>query len=160
MENKITIPTGEVIAIGKLKVFQTKIFTHSIPTLSFIVAKKEGVYTASCLQLLLDASGKSDKEAVESLQNVCKDFLYTIFENNKDSAWTQLHELFTTDCINDFWNAYRHYQLNIYETGGNTESNIVNTLAKKVEELQKQIAEYEESKEEINVDVVAYEKVA
>lgn len=45
----IRVPTGEVVGIGKLKVFATKEFPHEIPTFSFLVAKADdGRFLASC----------------------------------------------------------------------------------------------------------------
>ena len=160
MKDKITIPTGEVTAIGKLKVFQTEQFNHNIPTLSFIVAKKGDVYTASCLHLLLDASAKTDIEAIENLKAVCEDYLTDIFKENENDAWEILHELFTSTCINEFWNGYRDFQLNLSEKNVNTESTMINYLTEKIKELEKQLAEYKETRKEINIDVVAYDRAA
>lgn len=160
MKREIRIPTGIVTAIGKFKVFRTEQFNYNIPTLSFIVAKKDGVFTASCLHLLLDASGKNDMEAIKSLQDACVDFLSDLFKQGDETAWEQLHDLFTADCISEFWNGYRDFQLNLSEKNVSTESTMVQVLTKKIEQLQKELDEYKEDPKEINIDVVSLDRAA
>lgn len=148
MKTKIIIPTGEVVGIGKLKVFTTKSFKFIIPTLSFIVARDGDCYIASCLHLLLDASAKNINDAVDRLCKVCEDFMISIFENNESDAWDQLHELFTSHCLTEFWDAYRDVQLNLSEKGINTDGTFINSLTSKIEEKNKEI---EKLKEELAV---------
>lgn len=159
MKEEIKIPTGLVVGIGKIKVFKTKQFPHNIPTLSFIVAKEGESYTASCLHLLLDATAKNENDAINSLRNVCCDFLSDLFSSGIDSAWEQLHELFTTDCVNEFWAGYRDCQLNLAEKGIDTSDSIIKSLTKRIKELKAELAQYEDSKKEIEIDVVEYDQV-
>lgn len=160
MKKEIKIPTGIVMAIGKFKVFQTEQFKYSIPTLSFIVARKDNVYTASCLHLLLDASGKNDVEAINNLRDACEEYLTDIFNEDEKNAWEQLHELFTADCIGEFWNGYRDFQLNLSEKNVSTDSTMVKFLTQRIEQLKKQLAEYEETRKEISIDVVSLDRAA
>ena len=160
MENKITIPTGEVIAIGKFKVFKTEQFPYTIQTLSFVVAKKNDVYTASCLHLVLDASAKNDIDAVVALQKVCQDFLLTIFNNNEDFAWEQINDLVQSESVIEYWNAYRSSQVILSKKGISTDGSYVDSLSKKIERLKKELKEYKASDNKIDIDVVEYDKVA
>ena len=170
MKLSIKIPTGEVVGIGKLKVFTTKSFQYKIPTLSFIVAKNNDRYTASCLHLLLDASAKTVQDSVEKLCKVCEEFMISLFSKDEKHAWEQLHELFTSHSAIDFWDAYRDIQLNLSERGINTDGTFINSLTSKIEEknqeirnLKKELAEFKKSKTEepdvIVIDVVSYDKV-
>lgn len=160
MKAEIKVPTGNVIGIGKLKIFTTKIFSHNIPTLSFIVSYNGDRYTASCLHLLLDASAKSDIDAVQRLSKVCEDYVIRLFEQGEESAWNQLHELFTADCISEFWNAYRDVQLNLAERGITTESSEIKTLQKMVEMYQEEINRLQNSEDsKLKIDVVSYERI-
>lgn len=159
MKTKITIPTGTVTAIGKFKVFKTEKFNFTIPVLTFIVAKKDDVFTASCIHLLLDASGKSEDEAISRLQKECGDYLCTIFNtNDKETAWEILRELFTSECATEFWNGYQEFKLFLSAKDIYTENTFINFLTKKIENLTQQIRMYssKEVLEPINIERVSY----
>ena len=138
----ITVLAGEVIGIGKLKIFATEDFSHIIPTLSFVVAKdNKGIFTATCIQLLIDGDGGTPNAAMKSMGAHVKDFLTTLFGNDKtkEQAWAQLHDLYQDSFAEPYWNAYRNVQLNLAEQGINTDSKtaVFNYIAK----LEKQIAD-------------------
>lgn len=159
MKKDITVPTGKVIGIGKLKVFTTEYFPYIIPTLSFIVAKDDtGSYTASCIHLLLDSSADNDREAVERLQQNCKSFLSDLFEQmDKDAAWNELHELVNSRCSEPFWKAYRDIQLNLSEKGIELKFEKEKFYEKRVKELESQIAVLKSIKASMDVRVVSYQ---
>ena len=157
METKITIPTGTVTAIGKFKVFKTEKFNYNIPVLVFIVAKKDDIYTASCLHLLLDASGKTENEAISRLQQVCGDYLSSIFKKDSKLAWDILEELFTSDCATEFWNGYERFKLYLSAKNVSMESNMEKYLLKRIQNLMEKIKKWNSSKDPINIDVVSYD---
>ena len=158
MKEDIIAPTGQVVGIGKLKVLTNNTFPYKIPTLSFIVTKSEdGIYTASCLHLLLDSCGANEKEAIKELGCTCTDFLKTIFHNNEISPWEQLHELFTMD-IPEWWNAYRDFQLNLAEKNVNTDNDFITALQKRIKELEKEIEEIKKDSS-LQLKIVDYEEL-
>lgn len=117
MSDSIETPIGVVVGIGKLKVFTIRNFPHPLPTLSFIVAKgNDGIYTATCIQLLLDYStASSPNEAIEGLSHDCSDFLNELFSDTstKYDAVTQLKELFKSPVADVWTHAYREAQIQL-----------------------------------------------
>lgn len=84
MKNSVSVPSGEVVGIGKIKVFFTENFPHEIPTLSFIVAKTDdGRFVASCIQLVTDGEGASEEEAINCMEENCRSYLDSIFSDDK-----------------------------------------------------------------------------
>lgn len=161
MKQVIKIPTGNVVGIGKFKVFTTQSFNYSIPTLSFIVAKEGERYTASCLHLLLDASATNDFDAIKNLQKACYDFLSELFKNDENTAWEQLGELFKADCIKEFWDGYKDCQIALCKKGLDLDkTTLENNLLKRIAELEQQLEKYEKSTEKLEIDVVSYKPVA
>lgn len=157
MKTKITIPTGIVTAIGKFKVFKTEKFNYNIPVLVFIVAKKDEIYTASCIHLLLDASGKTEDEAISRLQKACGNYLINLFKKDDKLAWDVLDELFTSSCANEFWNGYQEFKLYLSAKNITMETNMEKYLLKKIQNLMEQLDKWNSSKETINIDIVSYD---
>lgn len=164
MKESITVPTGKVVGIGKLKVFATEDFPFVIPTLSFLVAKSEDkVFTATCMQLVLDVSASDENVAVRCLAEGCCNFLKSLFRDseNKDNAWLQLHELFNSEDVKDFKTAYADAQLNLSEKGIEIKSKYEEYLEARLNEISEELEIYKGKKtNEMKVDVVNYEKVA
>lgn len=136
MKNNITVPTGKVVAIGELKIVMRGRFAFELPTLSFIVAENDnGGFTASCLHLMLDASANDDRAAVNNMKDTCAEFVKRLFDKTPDTAFDQLHELFT-EPIGEWWNAYKDFQLNLVESGKYSSDGIVRQLAERVLKLE------------------------
>lgn len=164
MKENITVPTGTVVGIGKLKVFTTEEFPFVIPTLSFLVAKSgDGTFTATCMQLALDVSASDERIAVKFLAEGCSGFLKTLFRDsqNREAAWSQLHELFKSSDVQDFKDAYVDAQLNLSEKGVEIKSKYEEYLEARLKEISQELEMYKGKKsDEMKVDVVTYEKVA
>ncbi len=161
MRQDITVPTGKVIGIGKLKVFASDDFPYIVPTLSFVVARtEEGEYTASCMQLLLDGAADNEIDAVERLNKSCKNFLQQLFRRLKPAdAWEQLHELMEDSASQDYWIAYRDMQLNLAEHGIDLKFERDKFYEARIQELQRQIERLKEVSGEFQVEVVAYQSL-
>ena len=160
MKENITVPTGKVVGIGKLKVFTTEDFPFVIPTLSFLVAKSDdGNYTASCLHLLLDSSANSDRDAVDRLQQNCKDFLTDLFGCGMDrnAIWNELHELINSKSAAPFWAAYRDVQLNLAEIGVDLKFEREKFYEARIKELEAQIEAMRNIRAPMEVRVVSYQ---
>lgn len=124
MEN-ISVPTGEIIGIGKLKMSHL-LYGNSVrfPEFSFVVAKSEdGNYTASCLNLCLDAISSQHNEAVDRLVTTCNEFITTLFALCPDTAWEQLFELADSD-DSEWWKAYRQFEILLAKNGIDTHTEI------------------------------------
>lgn len=161
MKENITVSTGKVVAIGKLKVFSTKAFSHTIPELSFLVAlSKDGLFTATCFPLLIDVTTTDEMSAVKSLEKSCAESLVRLFEDTRCDAWEQLHELSESPIGEEFATAYRHVRLNLAERGVDMKSSRERYLENKIEELKKELSLLKGSKQTIDVDVVNYERAA
>ncbi len=155
MKPAVTVPTGDVVGIGKLKVFPTKEFPHEIPTLSFLVAKAEdGRFVASCLQMLIDGEGDSEEDAIKSMERGCVGYLDTIFASKKTNPWEVLLELFT-EPLGDYWNAYKTMQINFAKKGISTSLQTV--LEKKIRQLEDELDKYKNNKLPPS-KVVSYQK--
>lgn len=161
MRQDITVPTGKVIGIGKLKVFASDDFPYIVPTLSFVVARtEEGEYTASCMQLLLDGAADNEIDAVERLNKGCKNFLQQLFHRLEPAdAWEQLHELMEDSASQDYWIAYRDMQLNLAEHGIDLKFERDKFYEARIQELQRQIERLKEVSGEFQVEVVAYQSL-
>ncbi|MBQ3023925.1 MAG: hypothetical protein IJD23_01280 [Spirochaetaceae bacterium] len=159
MQHNITVPTGKVVGIGKLKVFASDDFPYIIPTLSFVVAKTENKeYTASCMQLLLDGAADNEKDAVERLNESCKLFLQNLFKYlSHESAWEQLHELLNDNASQEYWMAYRNVQLNLAESGIDLKFEREKFYEERIQELQRQIDKLKEIPDQFQVEVVSYQ---
>lgn len=164
MKENIKVPTGKVVGIGKLKVFTTEDFPFVIPTLSFIVARADdGTFTATCMQLSLDVSASDESVTVRCLAEGCCNFLKMLFRNSQDndSAWLQLHELFKSDDVKEFKDAYTDAQLNLSEKGIEIKSRYEKYLEARIQEISQELEIYKGRKsDEMKVDVINYEKVA
>lgn len=158
MVSAIRVPTGEVVGIGKLKVFPTKEFQHEIPTFSFLVAKTDdGRFVASCLQMVTDGEGDSEDEAIKSMERGCLGYLKTIFESEKINPWDMLRELFN-EPLEDYWNAYKTMQINLAEKGINTDFQAA--LEKQIQQLTEELNAYKENKKSLQLKIVSYQKKA
>ena len=160
MKENITVPTGKVVGIGKLKVFTTEDFPFVIPTLSFLVARADdGNYTASCLHLLLDSSANSDRDAVDRLQQNCKDFLADLFGcgMEKNAIWNELHELINSKSAAPFWEAYRDVQFNLAEIGVDLKFEREKFYEARIKELEAQIEAMKNLRAPMEVRVVSYQ---
>ena len=160
MKKNIEVPTGEVVGIGKLKIITRDIFPHEIPTLSFIVAKKDnGNYTASCLELMIDGHANKQTEAIKRMADSGVEFLASMFDKMPtEKVWDELHELFT-ESIPEWQNAYKHFQLNLAESGVSTDAAIVEKLTKRIKELENEREQYqtESGKKELSAKVIKYQ---
>lgn len=161
MRQNITVPTGKVIGIGKLKVFASDDFPYIVPTLSFVVAKTEkGEYTASCMQLLLDGAADNEMDAVKRLNKSCKNFLQQLFHRLEPAdAWEQLHELMEDTSSSEYWTAYRDMQLNLAEHGIDLKFEREKFYEERIKELQRQIERLREVSDQFQVEVVAYQSL-
>lgn len=163
MKANITVPAGDVVGIGKLKVFSTQDFQHEIPTLSFLVAQTPTKdFHAQCIQLCMDGNGITPNAAIDAMCNNCISYLHMIFENEKmkGKEWNMLHELFTME-NDDLWTAYHDVQLNLAEQGRSVD--FKEALCKRIGDLEKQIADLRalmESKQRFDIKVVDYEEQA
>lgn len=160
MKENITVPTGKVVGIGKIKVFTTEDFPFVIPTLSFLVARSEdGSYTASCLHLLLDSSASNDRDAVDRLQENCKDFLKDLFccDMDKQAVWAELHELINSKCAYPYWEAYRDVQYNLAEKGVDLKFEREKFYEERIHELEAQIETMRNIRAPMEVHVVSYQ---
>ena len=166
MKDNIVLPCGTVVGIGKLKVFVSNSFPHEIPTLSFTVAKDEkGCFTATCIQLVIEADGDTPNAAIKNMQGRVIYFLNTLFtkQETKDFAWEQLHELYNTTVMQQYWQAYRDFQLNLAENGVSTDTKRV--YQEEISKLKQRIIDLEamlglESIREIETKIVEYQENA
>lgn len=159
MRSSVTVPTGQVVGIGKLKVFASDDFPYVIPTLSFVVAKTEsGECTASCMQLLIEGTAENEQEAVERMNENCKLFLRSLFSRlEKTDAWQELHELANSELTKDYWKAYRDVQLDLAEQGKDLKFEREKFYENKIQELKKQIERLRSLKRDFQVEVVSYQ---
>ena len=158
MKNAVSVPSGRVVGIGKLKIFATEKFPHEIPTLSFLVAKGEdGNFVSSCLHLQLDGHGATAKDSIEDMRLACNDFLTMLFENDrsKENAWDQIRELFTDEGMAEYWAAYKEIQVNFAEQ--NVSTSIASTYEKIIKEMKEELSHYENGQNEMKV--VAYQEI-
>lgn len=92
-------------------------------------------------------------------------FLNTLFtkQETKDFAWEQLHELYNTTVMQQYWQAYRDFQLNLAETGVSTDTKRV--YQEEISKLKQRIIDLEamlglESIREIETKIVEYQENA
>lgn len=161
MKGSITIPTGKVIGIGKLKVFATDAFPHEIPTLSFLVSRAEGgMFVSTCIQLMLDSEGETPNQACDRLKNLVLHHLNTLFEKCKENSWESLHKSFNDNFSAPYWDAYRDFQLNLAEQGISTDTKTA--LYKRITELEGQIndlrAMIDNSNKSLSAKIVDYQE--
>ena len=117
----ITTARGEVVGIGKIKVFPSNNLPYEIPMLSFLVVKEaENTYSSICIHLRIDGDGSSPEEARENMKDHILDFLQVNFteERAQGPAWDHLKELFLLDdTTRELWDAYGPCRFNFSKTG-------------------------------------------
>jgi len=121
----VKVSRGNVVGIGKLKVFPSNALPFEIPMLSFIVVREqENTYTSICIHLHIDGDGASPEEARENMKDHVIEFLYDNFKGNRaeEAAWEHLNELFQIDdTTRELWNAYRTSQVKYSQYGIQTD---------------------------------------
>ena len=141
MNQTVKVSRGNVVGIGKLKVFPSNALPFEIPMLSFIVVKEqENIYTSICIHLHIDGDGASPEDARENMKDHIIEFLYDNFKGSRadDAAWEHLNELFQIDDTTcELWNAYRTSQIKCSQRGIQTD--ITSELLDRIEKLQNQI---------------------
>ena len=158
MKNNIVVPSGTVVGIGKVKVFFTESFPHEIPTLSFLVSKTDdGRFVASCIQLVTDGEGESEKEAIGNMERHCRNYLDKLFSDKKINPWDELQELFS-EPMEEYWAAYRQMQVNFAEKGIST--SIQKSLEEKIVQLYSEIDALKENNKQTSLKVVSYQQAA
>jgi hypothetical protein len=137
----VKVSRGDVVGIGKIKVFPSNVLPYEIPMLSFLVIKEqENVYSSVCIHLHIDGDGASPEEARENMKEHILDFLDENFKENRAEgpAWDHLNELFQIDdTTRELWNAYRASQIKYSQDGKQTD--ITSELLDRIEKLQNQI---------------------
>jgi hypothetical protein len=150
-QGNVTTSRGEVVGIGKIKVFPSNRLPYEIPMLSFLVVKEqENVYSSSCIHLRIDGDGASPEEARENMKDHILDFLHENFtkERAQGPAWDHLKELFLLDdTTHELWDAYRTLQLKFSRDGIQTD--ITAELLDRIENLQNQIKKLNAVKERL-----------
>lgn len=150
---RVCVSRGEVIGIGKLKVFPSVNFAYEIPILSFMVIKTSEKYVSICVQLFIEGSGDTADEAQKAMQASCYSFLQINFSHEycRENAWENLKNLFKSNELNnELWNAYREIQLILAENGVCTDIKI--RMKRRIEDLEKQIVELTVNKEKEKED--------
>ena len=140
----ITTSRGNVVGIGKIKLFPSNNLPYEIPMLSFLVVKEqENTYSSICIHLHIDGDGASPEEARENMKDHIIEFLYANFngERAEEAGWNHLKELFMIDETTcELWNAYRTAQIRYSQSGINTDITAVTSeLLDRIEHLQNQI---------------------
>jgi hypothetical protein len=150
-KGNVTTSRGEVVGIGKIKVFPSNNLPYEIPMLSFLVVKEqENVYSSICIHLHIDGDGSSPEEARESMKDHILDFLHRNFtgERAQGPAWDHLKELFLLDdTTGELWDAYRTLQVKFSQDGIQTD--ITADLLDRIEYLQNQINKLNTVKEKL-----------
>jgi hypothetical protein len=168
-KEKILVSRGEVVGIGKVKVFPSRAFAYEIPMLSFIVIRDQpGRYVSTCIHLHLDGYGDTQENAYDDMKRKIIDFLDDNFTNEtlKDYAWDNLQDLFEIDEWGiELWNAYRRVQLMLAQKGEKLD--MVSDLMEMIEKLQKQITKLNVVKDQLEQEIAGpvevtldYEQVA
>jgi hypothetical protein len=150
-KDKVTTSRGEVVGIGKLKVFPSNNLPYEIPMLSFLVVKEqENIYSSICIHLHIDGDGSSPEEAREVMKDHILDFLQENFtkERAQGLAWDHLKNLFLLDTTtHELWDAYRTLQVQFSQDGIQTD--ITAELLDRIEYLQNQINKLNTVKEKL-----------
>jgi hypothetical protein len=150
-KGNVTTSRGEVVGIGKIKVFPSNNLPYEIPMLSFLVVKEqENVYSSICIHLHIDGDGSSPEEARENMKDHILDFLQENFteERAQGPAWDHLKELFLLDdTTGELWDAYRTLQVKFSQDGIQTD--ITAELLDRIEYLQNQINKLNTVKEKL-----------
>jgi hypothetical protein len=150
-KGNVTTSRGEVVGIGKIKVFPSNNLPYEIPMLSFLVVKEqENVYSSICIHLHIDGDGASPEEARENMKDHILDFLHENFtkERAQGPAWDHLKELFLLDeATRELWDAYRTLQVKFSQDGIQTD--ITADLLDRIEYLQNQINRLNTVKEKL-----------
>jgi hypothetical protein len=150
-KDNVTTSRGEVVGIGKIKVFPSNNLPYEIPMLSFLVVKEqENVYSSICIHLHIDGDGASPEEARENMKDHILDFLHTNFtkERAKGAAWDYLKKLFLLDeTTQELWDAYRTLQVKFSQDGIQTD--ITAEMLDRIENLQNQINKLNTVKEKL-----------
>jgi len=138
----VRISRGNVVGIGKLKVFPSNTLPYEIPMLSFLVVQEqENTYSSICIHLHIDGDGASPEEARENMKDHIIEFLYENFKGNRAEgpAWDHLKELFKIDdTTRELWDAYRTSQIKYSQDGIQTD--ITSELLDRIERLHNQIS--------------------
>jgi len=147
----VKISRGDVVGIGKIKVFPSNTLPYEIPMLSFLVVKeRENIYSSICIHLHIDGDGASPEEARENMKDHILEFLYSNFEDNRAAgpAWDHLNELFLIDnTTKELWDAYRTSQVKYSQNGIITD--ITAELLDKIERLENQLNKLRTVKEKL-----------
>jgi hypothetical protein len=150
-KGNVTTSRGEVVGIGKIKVFPSNNLPYEIPMLSFLVVKEqENVYSSICIHLHIDGDGSSPEEARENMKDHILDFLQENFtkERAQGPAWDHLKDLFLLDgTTGELWDAYRTLQVKFSQDGIQTD--ITAELLDRIEYLQNQINRLNTVKEKL-----------
>jgi hypothetical protein len=99
-DSRVKTSRGEVVGIGKIKIFPSNTLPYKIPMLSFLVTREqENVYSSICIHLHIDGDGSSPEEAREKMKDNIIGFLNASFteERARGPAWDHLKELFLLD---------------------------------------------------------------
>jgi hypothetical protein len=147
----ITTSRGEVVGIGKIKVFPSNNLPYEIPMLSFLVVEEqENTYVSICIHLHIDGDGASPEEARENMKDHIIEFLYTNFKGDRSegTAWDYLNELFLLDAdTSELWDAYRTAQIRYAKSGIQTD--VTAELLDRIEHLQNQVNKLKTVKEKL-----------
>ena len=151
MSHAVKISRGDVVGIGKIKIFPSNDLPYEIPMLSFLVVKEqENVYSSICIHLHIDGDGSSPEEARENMKDYILEFLYDNFKENRPEgpAWDHLNELFLIDdTTRELWDAYRTSQIKYSKEGLITD--ITAELLDRIEKLENQLNRLRTVKEKL-----------
>jgi len=152
-DSELTLPRGEAVGIGRLKIPKTSYFNYEIPLLSFIVVKKEGGgFVSICIHLQIDGYGATVDEAQEDMVINILCYLCENFDNEKFSknCWLNILTLFkSNERSSALWDKYHAIQLMLAERGVTTDR--YSELQKRIKYLENRVKELETEKNRSNM---------
>ena len=138
--NRVMIRRGEVVAIGELKIRNSKEFPYEIPILPYIIIHdSENTYASTCIDLHIDGDGVTPEEAEATMGENVFEFLCINFAKDRDNdqAWDYLKELSEIDeNTKESWDAFSKYKLDLAKEGKVNDT--VSALIKQVSELEEE----------------------
>ncbi|MDR0305381.1 MAG: hypothetical protein LBI42_00940 [Chitinispirillales bacterium] len=141
-------PCDDIVSLGKIKIPRVPtIFDHTIPIMCFIATQKNRIYTATCINLLIDGQGSGLQEAKNDM--ISKVWTYLKNElntKNIDDSWSAILSRFNSKNGRRLWDKFNELTIDRAKKGISVDLDLESNARIRI--LEEEIKVLEEKKKE------------
>jgi hypothetical protein len=115
--DEVPIDSKHFVGIGKMNIYNL-VTVWNIPHLHFTINKTAGgIYEATNIEFILDASGDTIEEAVEGLSGITMDYILEVISKKGLKGFDEFIDKANSRVMEGYWQAYRTIEFKLAAKG-------------------------------------------